>query len=299
MCPGDILVMSGAIECLHQQYPNQYLTDVKTSADAIYENSPRITKLDDDVTTIKMEYPLINECNQRPVHFLQGYVDYLGHMLGINLVCRVTRPYLYLSDDEKKWLPQVQEITKRPIKYWIINAGIKSDYTTKAWGVENYQKVVDLLKGKVQFVQIGEKHHNHPKLNNVIDMIGKTDTRQLIRLCYNAEGGLGPITFIQHIFAAFEKPYVCLLGGREPLQWEHYSTQTMMSTVGALPCCKTGGCWMSRIEPLGDKDSKDTSLCRFPVFTSSGVIPKCMSLISPESVSECILRYYYGGILSF
>lgn len=29
----------------------------------------------------------------------------------------------------------------------------------------------------------------------------------------------GPITLLQHLFAAFEQPYVALLGGREPVMW--------------------------------------------------------------------------------
>jgi ADP-heptose:LPS heptosyltransferase len=295
--------MSGAIECLHNQHPNKYATDVQTSADAMYEHNPRITKLaenESNVTIIKMEYPLINSCNQRPVHFLQGYVDYLADQLKVKLTCSVNRPFLHLSEDEKKWLPQVHETTNKPIKYWIINSGVKNDYTAKGWGHENYQKVVNLLHGKVQFVQIGEKHHKHPRLQNAIDMIGKTNTRQLIRMCYHAEGGLGPITFIQHVFAAFQKPYVCLLGGREPLQWENYVTQTTMSTLGTLSCCRHGGCWVSRVIPLNDGDSKDKSLCHFPVFTSNETaIPKCMAMITPESVVDAIERYYTGGLLNY
>jgi hypothetical protein len=68
-----------------------------------------------------------------------------------------------------------------------------------------------------------------------------------------------------------------------------------------LPCCEKGGCWASRVVPLGDGDPKDyTNLCSRPTKTPSGkVIPKCLDLISVEDVVKAVrgyLRYYnYNG----
>lgn len=300
--PGDVLVMTGAIECLHEQYPGQYLTGVSTTADQIFENNPHITPLkksDPDVRFIPMHYPLINSCNQRPVHFLQGYCDYLGEQLGHPIVCTTNQPHLYISDQENAWLPQVHEKTKKPIRYWVINAGTKFDYTAKNWGVQNYQTLAEMLYGKIQFVQIGASEHYHRPLNGVIDLVGKTDIRQLIRLCWHAEGGVGPVTFLHHIMAAFHKPYVCLNGGREPVSWEQYPTATMLNTIGRLPCCQGGGCWRSRTVSLGDGDEKDKSLCELPVFGGEDTIPKCMAMIHPEEVARAIEQYYLGGVLKY
>jgi ADP-heptose:LPS heptosyltransferase len=107
----------------------------------------------------------------------------------------------------------------RKIAFWLINAGIKNDFTTKAWPVEYFQEVVNRTCGRIQWVQIGAKEHDHPVLTGVIDLRGQTDHRQLIRLVWHAQGGLGPVTYLQHLCAAWEKPYVCLLGGREPVTW--------------------------------------------------------------------------------
>ncbi len=299
--PGDVLVMTGAIHCLHEQYPGEYLVGVETSCNAIFENSPQVSildKSDPTVQRIDMSYPLINQSNQRPVHFLQGYVDYLGAKLGIPLVCTTRRPHIWLSADEKAWVSQVQEKTGKPVKFWLINSGVKQDYTAKHWGHANYQAVVDMLYGRIQFVQIGSKDHLHHPLQNVIDLVGKTDIRQLIRLCWHAQGAIGPVTFLMHLMGAFERPYVCLLGGREPLPWEYYPTTTMMSSIGTLPCCRFGGCWKSRIVAIGDNDEKDKSLCEFPVFGNE-VLPKCMTLIPPEDVVRAIEKYYLGGVLSY
>jgi ADP-heptose:LPS heptosyltransferase len=301
LSPGDILVMTAAIESLRQLYPNTYLVGIDSGCGAIFENNPFIINMDPndpEVHKIDMQYPLIDHCNQKPVHFIQGYHEWLAKELKIILPMMTNRPHIYINEQEKKWLPQVHEVTGKPVRYWIINAGVKQDYTNKNWGYENYQTVIDMLRGEVQFVQVGEKHHLHRPLKGVINMIGKTDARQLIRMCWNAEGGLGPITFVMHLFAAFQKPYVALMGGREPMHWEHYPTQTTMSTLGQLPCCRFNACWKSRTVPLGDNDKKDESLCELPVFGGEEVIPKCMAMITPEEVVRAIERYYIGGVLT-
>ncbi len=299
LSPGDVLVMSGALECLHNQYPGQYITGIDCPVPAIYDYNPFVCDVkESEATVIDMEYPLIHECNQRPVHFLQGYVDFLASKLNIPLKPSVNRPFLYLSREEKLWMSQVQEAAGRPTKYWIINAGIKSDYTTKWWGKANYQRIVDHFKGKITFVQVGEKAHLHEPLEGVIDLIGKTDTRQLIRLVYHSQGGLGPTTFLQHIHAALEKPYVCILGAREPVSWTHYPTQTTLSTQGSLECCKLGACWRSRTVKLNDGSTNDSNLCEQPVL-GADPIPRCMQLIKPTEVIAAIERYYEGGLLQY
>lgn len=302
LSPGDVLVMSAAIESLHKLYPGKYITAVESPAGAIWDHNPHVRRLHGPVRAktrwIEMEYPLVHRSNHRPVHFLQGYCDFLGEKLGVPLPPQTNRPHLYLSDDEKGWTPQVQELTGRPTKYWVVNAGTKYDFTAKAWGPDNYQKVVDYFQGAITFVQVGEAHHNHPPLKGVIDLIGKTDTRQLIRLCYHAQGGLGPTTFLQHIFAALQKPYVCLLGGREPVSWTHYPTQVTMSAHGRLDCCRTESCWRSRTVKLNDNQPSDSSLCEQPVTTTEHPRPRCMQLIRPSAVADAIETFYAGGVLS-
>lgn len=310
LSPGDVLVMSAAIESLHLSYPKSYLTDVRTSCDAIYENNPRISKIDDsdpdalvfapkDPKTGKDDqYPLIHQSSQLAAHFMHGYIDSFSRFIDKPLALRVAKPSLHMSNDEKKWISQVQELNIQR-NFWIINAGTKNDYTAKGWGLENYQRVVDLLRDRVLFVQIGAKEHRHYALTGTVNLIGQTTHRQLIRLCWHAQGGLGPSTFIQHVFAAHDKPYVCLLGGREPVFWTTYPKQTTLHTLGALRCCKDSACWVSRTVPLGDGDDKDKNLCKQPVFRDSETIPRCMALITPEEVARAVERYHVGGALTY
>src|SRR5258706_6787323 len=137
------------------------------------------------------------------------------------------------------------------IPYWIIVAGGKYDYTIKWWHFRRYQKVVDHFLGKIQFVQVGETGHFHPPLHGVIDLRGKTNLRQIMRLVHHAQGVLCPVTFMMHLAAAVEapagrlqeRPCVVVAGGREPPAWEAYPAHRFLHTVGALPCCSTGGFW--------------------------------------------------------
>jgi ADP-heptose:LPS heptosyltransferase len=294
LCPGDVLCMTAAVRSLHKAHPGKYTVAVETTAPAIWEHSPDVVPATPEAERIEMHYPLVHECNQRAVHVLQGYCDHLSSVLGVPVPLLTNRPHVWLSAQEKGWLNQVQEITQRPTRFWVVNAGRKADYTTKHYGTEGYQRVVDMLRGRIQFVQIGESGHHHPPLRNVINLVGKTDTRQLIRLVANADGVLCGVTFVQHLAAALEKACVCVAGGREPVSWTSYPRQQLLHTVGALRCCDEAirgeGCWKSRVVPLGDGDEKDKSLCADPAFGEE-TIPRCMAIIKPEAVVEAILRY--------
>lgn len=293
LSPGDVLVMSAAIYSLHKAHPGKFVTAVDTSCPAIWEHNPDVVPADmmrSVAEVVEAHYPLINSSNQTAVHFMEGYARFLEDVLGVRIPLATNRPMLYLSKREKTWMDQVHELTGRHQKFWLVNAGKKWDFTTKFWGSDRFQAVVDSLRGKVLFVQIGEASHHHPPLKNVLNLVGKTDLRQAIRLCYHAQGGLGGVTFLQHAMAAFEKPYVCILGGREAVQWTSYPRQQLMHTIGAMPCCHDGGCWRSRVVALPDGDEKNNSLCTQPVIGDEPV-GRCMTMIEPADVKSAILRY--------
>src|SRR5439155_3065887 len=212
---------------------------------------------------------------------------------------------IHLSALEKSWYSQVYELTRCNIPFWIIAAGGKYDVTVKWWSTERYQRVIDHFRGRIQFVQIGEYGHPHPRLNGVIDLRGQTNLRELVRLVYHSQGVLCPVTAVMHLAAAvevkgsgdFNRPCVVIAGGREPAHWEAYADHQFIQTNGALPCCAKGGCWKDRVEPLGDGDERDQEdhLCCNVV----GALPRCMDLISAEEVIRRIEWYFKGGIVSY
>ena len=336
--PGDIIMLTAAVRDLHKNHPGEFLTDVHTTAMQIWDNNPYVTKfggwheevkkidgedhaipvaeVDSDVRVLLCNYPLIDESwgkwtgsNHSPHHFIHGYIRNFEDQLNLRIKPTLFKGDIHLSDAEKKWISQAEE--KGVKKFWIVMAGGKNDFTAKWWDPTRYQAVVDHFKGKINFIQAGEmsKGHWHEPLKNVLDLRGKTDTRQFIRLMYHAEGVVCPVTFAMHLAAAVEtKPgmpknraCVVIAGGREPSQWEAYPHHQYIHTNGALFCCDDGGCWRSRCQLIGDGDVKDReNVCTEPIqITPQLRIPNCLDLITADEVIRRIELYHKGGALKY
>jgi len=309
--PGDIVMLSAAIRDLHQAHPNRFITDVRTSAPAIWENNPYLTPLDEhdpEVTTIDMHYPAIHQSNQRPYHFIHGYCQYLEQRLNLRIPMTAFRGDIHLSSEEVT-TPALGQHRALPEHFWIMAAGGKYDFTAKWWDPRSYQAVVNYFRDRMCFVQCGEEGHWHPRLEGVVDLVGHTTLRELIRLVYHADGVVCPVTLAMHLAAAVPvrsgnpklRPCVVIAGGREPPHWEAYSHHQFLHTVGMLACCADGGCWRSRCQLAGDGDAKDQhNVCQQPVQVDPSLrIPACMHMIRPADVIRCLRRYHEQGLLSY
>lgn len=316
LSPGDVLVMSAAIRALHVNHPGKFITDVDTPCNEIFQHNPRITQLNGNGQVIDMHYPLISDHQLRGFnqpgagvsgrHFSDGHRKYLEEVLGIEIPRAGLIPDIFLSQDEKLWPSPVFNVHGYEGKYWVINAGSKSDFTLKQY--HRWQEVIDRWTDKftnnltgrfihpVRFVQIGQLEHKHPALEGAIDMRGKTNIRELFRLINQAEGVLTCISFPMHIAAALEKPCVVVAGGRESTRWELYPNQRFLYTNGALDCCLYDGCWKSKIEDCSHRLSSgpsDGALGPQPYSE----FPLCLELIRPEDIVRAMDLYYLGGVL--
>lgn len=310
--PGDIVMLTAAVRDLHRAHPGRFLTDVRTSCDALWENNPWLSPLaedDPEVESIDCEYPLIHQSNERPVHFVEAFPAFLSGHLGVPIESVAFKGDIHLAADERAWMSQVQEITGEPVPFWIIVAGGKNDFTIKWWDRARWQQIVDHFRGRIFFVQVGETHHVHPPLRGALDLRGQTDLRQLVRLVYHAQGVVCPVTLLMHLAAAVEvkggrpknRPCVVVAGGREPVQWEAYPHHQFLHTNGALFCCDHGGCWKSRTVALGDGDEKDEQLCIDVVQVADAPeqparpLPRCMDMITADEAIRRIELYFTGG----
>lgn len=306
--PGDIVTLTAAVRDLHRCHPEQFLTDVRTPCPHLWENNPHITRLDEkdpDVEIIECRYPLIHQSNQRPRHFIEAFMDFLNQRLDLRIAPSAFKGDIHISDREKRWYSQIRENLGEDVPFWIIVAGGKWDFTIKWWEHRRFQEVVDHFQNRILFVQVGERGHHHLPLRGVIDLRGKTDLRQLVRLVYHSQGVLCPVTLLMHLAAAVEvkggrpkhRPCVVVAGGREPPHWEAYPHHQFIHTVGSLLCCDNGGCWRSRTLPLGDGDAKDSpnSLCVNVV----GNLPRCMDMITSTDVIHRIEMYFQAGVCGY
>lgn len=309
-CPGDIAVLTGALAELHHQHPKKFATDVRTNHPALWEGSSLLTNLDESEEGViqidahydpdkqeggKESYATIHQSSQRPIHMLEAYCESLSVSLKIPPLRphRWLEPSIWLSQDEKNWFSQVQELTGRPTPFWIVNAGSKSDYTAKLWPY--YQEAINLTKHAITWVQIGLTEHQHRPLDGALDLIGQTDLRKLVRLVYHSAGVLTGVSSLMHLAhwvergpnVPFRRPAVVIAGGRESPHWFSYPGHHVFHTIGELDCCQHGGCWRSRVEPIRiNAQDHNGSLCDHPVDG----FPLCMRRIEPEQVAHTILR---------
>jgi ADP-heptose:LPS heptosyltransferase len=283
--PGDILTMTRAVADLKESHPD-FEIDVRTPCGAIWENNPHLTPLKDDEAEIfDIGYDEINDCGWKQEHWTDAWRHDIEKKLKVKIKKTGIVPELWISDQEKSWYNQVHCDFNDDSPYWVINAGRKQDNELKMY--HRWQEVADVFndyfKGKVKLVQIGQDEHLHPPLKGVLDLRGKTDLRQLIRLAYNAQGSVGPLSLQFVLSAALKQPAVVVAGGKEDVRWHLYPHIKYIYSNGSLPCCEWGGCWLG-----GEKGN-----CKNLV---DGV-PKCFQIIEPYQIFDAIKSYYIGGRL--
>ncbi len=317
--PGDIVMMTAAIRDLHINHPGKFITDVRTSSMHIWEGNPYVEwakgkPLDDkdpSISSFRLPYELIHQSNQGPYHFSEAFTEEIEQLLNVRIRRRIGKGDIYIRPEEDIWgfterATWFKEYDLDPNgDFWIIDCGHKTDFTAKFWGKGKYQAVVDHFKGKIKFVQIGHSTHIHFPLEGAVNLIGKTDDRQMIRLVWASSGVLTPVSWPMTLAAAVpvkygkcngreERPCVVVAGGREPSRWQAHCNHMFVHTNGCLPCCSRGGCWKSRAKPIGDGDEKDfKNLCENVTVDDYGEeVPYCMHMISVDDVIRKIDMYF-------
>lgn len=299
---GDQVLFTGVVRQLKQAAPD-WLLDVQTSHPDLWLHNPHLTRLDrtaKDVTILTNHFcPSFRQSNNKPMHALELYCRRVGEALGIQIPVREFRGDIHLSEAEAAGPPPCPELAGA--RYWVIVAGCKKGVPIKGWGTANYQAVVDIFRGRLLFAQTGSRSDAHPPLRNAVHLVGKSSVRELVRLIYHAEGVLCPITSAMHLAAAVPmkpgqrklRPCVVIAGGREPVHHIAYPGHRVLHTIGALPCCATGGCGQSRFKSETDKNG-----CAFPVPQPGGLpVPKCMAMVPVQEVVQAVEQYYRGGVL--
>lgn len=312
---GDIAMLTVAVRDLVEQHGDKVAVGVQTGAGTIWANNPHITNLDpNDPTVEKIDagYPSIHRSNSHPVHFVFSFHEFLSEKLGLEIRPGPWAGSIYLSSEEKASVSPVEERLGKDNVMWVINAGYKRDFTAKQWDFRRYQDLISMFP-EITFVQIGiggNPHHIHPELEgpNLINMIGKTNDRELFRVIFHSAGVITPVS-CPMVLAYMIPPHpkykrktracVVLAGGREPNHWQQGPSQHMLHTCGLLPCCDQGGCWKSRVTKLGDGDDKDNSLCERPVSLPNGqTIAGCMDMIKTADAAR-IIRAHYDSLEAY
>lgn len=288
--PGDILTMTRAIADLKMAHPN-WLIDVRSPCPEIFYNNPFLNPLDEkdsDVEQFDVQYNDINISGWNGLHFTDAFRHDLEQQLGVPIPKTSYRPDLFISDEEKQSESLVKKLFMWDGPYWIINGGCKPDNHLKQY--HRWEETAELLNeyfgDKIKLVQVGHDSHEHPKIKGALNLIGKTNLRELILTCFFAHGVLTPLSFPFVVSAALEQPCVVVAGGREGVPWHLYPHVRYLYSNGALNCCTWDGCWicgeMSKCKNLTEKN-----------------VPLCYEIIKPHMIVDAVKMYYEGGRLQF
>lgn len=287
MAPGDILMLQLAVRELHKCYPDQFQTDIVSPYPEITYGNPLLTKL--IVNGMKDEYAEIidigydfefKQSRFSGRHFSDSYITDMNQQLGLDIRKSNMYPSIYLNVDEMD-TKKIKEKYNLPEKFWLINAGIKQDIPLKSWVIDHWIEFIDHCDHiGINLIQVGSHAHIHPEFNGSIkSLVGETeDLREFIKICYAAEGSIGPISMHMHIMAAFCKPCIVIAGGRETSSWEQYPIHQFLHTVGSLKCCRNSGCY-----------KKQRNECEN--INEQTHYPECMTKITPLQVWRSFKNY--------
>lgn len=289
---GDTCENLIALSHFHEANPTVGI-NYKGTAESICDNIPWI---DRDITqetadqVVPISMSLINNCNMNGIHVVRCIETDIRKATGLKVnPGNMVLPIQFSKEElEDKSFFKDNGI---PEHYWIVNAGGKNDFTTKHYPHDYFQKIIDMTKSWVDWVQVGLSMHVHKPLDGVVNMLDKTgNLRDLLRLIYFSSGVLTPISSTLHLAAMpmppgkfGPRPCVVLGGGRETSAFTQYPNHHWFSSVGCLDCCPLG-CWKAKV-----LDPPEGDCCKHPVKVGEQLVGKCMELIHPEDVATKVL----------
>lgn len=152
------------------------------------------------------------------------------------------RPYFHLRDDELAKAAWAND----QIAIQSSGLGGQMLMRNKQWFPERFQDVVNRLKDRFQFVQVGSA--SDPALDGVVDLRGKTRIRESAAILANCRLFLGNVGFLMHLARAVECPSVIIFGGREaPWQSGYSCNVNLYSPVPCAPCWLWNKCDHDRV----------------------------------------------------
>lgn len=105
----------------------------------------------------------------------------------------------------------------------------------KTWPIKKIQKLINKLKGKYHFVQIGQD--TDEPLKNVLDMRGKLDFRQIAALLYNSDCFVCGIGGLMHLARTVKCPCVIAASLSQPAYLDSYPGNRYIYPQKACDLC--------------------------------------------------------------
>ena len=248
-------MLTAAVRDLHACYPDLYVTDVRTPCPDLWLHNPHLTPLDEndpDVRVIDCHYPLIDRSNTAPYHFIHGFIEYLNDVLELQI-----KPTLFTR---LTWRPKGEWVrrsrTSGPAAAVRRSPPAATRLTIKWWSPARYRSRRP-LRGRLDFVQVGEDEHPQPALDRGSTARQPT-LRQLLRSCttrrfrQRGEPAHAPGGAVE-MKPGMPQNSPCVWCRRSRATHFTSTPSTVPAKSRALLCCDQGGCG-SRARSRGRRD---------------------------------------------
>lgn len=280
---GDVVVLTAAVRDLFRSYPGKFEISVDSGSCEVWQNNPYVHQRLFPGRIIDCGKAQIDRSGATGRHYVHAYLDLLNEQLGTHAQISEVKGDIHLSRQERRWYSDLWTLCGREVPFWLICPGGKFDIPIKWWAQRRYQEVVDALRGKIQFVQVGHWGNHHPLLEGAIDLRGKTSIRDLIHLVHHADGVLCGVTSLMHLAAAVPlrhaaRQTIVIAGNREPASWEAYPGHIYLTAGKDLSC---GNCWNRTLASTVKRTGKTGECHRI-----QNELTECMDAITSEQIVE-------------
>ena len=151
------------------------------------------------------------------------------------------RPYLQLKPAETSTGRRVE----RQVAIQTSASSAVYPMKNKEWFPDRFQQVVDGLKSRFNFVQVGSA--DDPPLHNVVDLRGKTSIREVAGILATSMMFIGLVGMLMHLARAVDCRSVIVYGGRElPWQSGYSCNENVVSIPPCSPCWRWNTCGYNR-----------------------------------------------------
>lgn len=296
---GDMTALSGAVRDLHLAYPGRFHVEIRHWTAAMWRGLNAMETSATFAQPIRNPPPgpgehsvnvPVSMYGDGSIHLQELHARQLRKIAGVDFPTTRLGGHLQLSDAEKAWVPP----WPLDLPVCILNFGSKQDFTVKQPDPRGTPQIIRHFEGRIRFVQVGGRHHVHPPIEGAIDFLRKpddpesvwTDFRWTMLAMYRAKLVISPVSWPMHLAAALEVPpgsplrrCVTLAGGREQLSLFQYPGHSILHTLGKLPCCQKGPCWLMKVRseclaPVQVKGLADgVALCMQMASSPNNVIP--------------------------
>jgi ADP-heptose:LPS heptosyltransferase len=244
---GDTLIVSGIIKVLKNKNNKIILI---TKYPIVFKNNPNIFitipeghveyyihKIFDRKIIWRCGNLILKKFNKKVIKAVYPFpckekhiIDAVAEQFNIRLSEKNRNPEMYLSSEEifvTKWAQNAICVQSSSTNYWTVN---------KHWEINKMQKVVNVLSRDYKVIHLGDT--SDIKLNNVVDLRGKTTVREAGAILYNSKLFIGLEGGIVHLAKAVNTRSIVIYTGYTKPEETGYS-----DNINLIDKKNTRSCW--------------------------------------------------------